>query len=98
MSNNIDMNTLKLFIVQNFGTKIAEGQAQKAGIEPEQFEEANIDENNYLELDEILQDKDLYAQFATLFVEEQDKKQATKDKEQEKEEQLQVKDKNQAGV
>jgi hypothetical protein len=98
MNNSIDTNKLKLFIVQNYGTKIAEGQTQKLGIDANKFEEANLDENNYLELDEIIGDNDLCAQFATLYVEEQDKKQATKDKEQEKEEQMQVKDKNQAGV
>ena len=98
MSTSINPNALKNFILQTVGTKVAQGQAQKHGIDADKYEEANVDENNYLELDEILQDEDLYAQFATMYVEKQEKEQAAKDKEQEKEEQMQVKDKNNAGV
>ena len=99
MTANINPNVLKNFIVKTIGANhLTEKQAQKVGIDSNQFEEANIDENNYLELDEIIQDSDLYEQFATLYVEEQDKKATAKDKEQEKEEQRAIKDKNGAGV
>ena len=99
MSTNVNPNVLKNFIVKTMGVnKLTEKTAEKFGIDANKFEEANIDENDFLELDEIIQDSDLYEQFATLFVEEKDKKQAAKDKEQEKEEQRAVKDKNGAGV
>ena len=99
MSTNINANLLKNFIVKTVGTDhLTEKIAQKHGIDADKFEEANLDENNYLDLDEIIQDSDLYEQFATLYVQEQDEETATKDKEQEKEEQRAVKNKNGAGV
>ncbi len=98
MSANINANVLKNFIVKTIGAgHLTESAARKVGIEKNQFEDANIDENNYLELDEILQDSELYEQFATMYVEEQDKKAET-DQEKEKEEQAKVKDKNGTGV
>ena len=98
MTANINENILKKFIVKTIGAKhLTEKQAQKVSIDPDKFEEANIDENNYLELDEILNDTDLYEQFATMYVEEQDKK-SEADKDKEKEEQAKVKDKNGTGV
>lgn len=99
MSTNINPNALKNFIVKTIGANhLTEKTAQKHGIDANKFEEANVDENQYLELDEIIQNSDLYEQFATLYVEEQDKKTAAKDEEQEKEDQRAVKDKNGAGV
>lgn len=98
MTANINENILKNFIVKTIGAKhLTEKQAQKVSIDTDKFEEANIDENNYLELDEILNDTDLYEQFATMYVEEQDKK-SEADKDKEKEEQAKVKDKNGTGV
>lgn len=99
MSTNVNPNVLKNFIVKTIGANhLTAKQAEKVGVDANKFAEANIDENQYLELDEIIQDTDLYEQFATLYVEEQDKKAAAKDEEQEKEEQNTVKDKNGAGV
>ena len=99
MSTNINANVLKNFIVKAIGgDKLTAQQAQKNNIDANKFEEANIDENNYLELDEIIQDADLYEQFATLFVEEQEKDSAEVDKEKQKEEETKVKDKNESGV
>lgn len=99
MSANINANVLKNFIIKNIGANhLTEKTAQKAGISKDQFDEANVDENKYLELDEILQDNDLYEQFATMYVAEQDDKAKAKDEETEKKEQTQVKDKNGAGV
>lgn len=98
MSANINANILKNFIVKTIGAShLTESQAHKVGIDSKEFDEANLDENNYLELDEILQDSDLYEKFATMYVEEQDKK-AEANKEKEKEEQAKVKDKNESGV
>ena len=99
MSNNINPNLLKNFIINTLGAdKIHKNQANHYDIENDQFDVANKNEDNFLDVTEILEDKDLYAQFATLFVNEQEKKQEAKDKDAEKEEQLQIKDKNKAGV
>lgn len=98
MSTNINANVLKNFIINIGANHLTRTQAQKYDIDDKAFQEANIDENNYLELDEILNNDELYAQFATMYVEEQDKKAETADKEKQKEEQAKVKDKNGAGV
>lgn len=99
MSTNINPNLLKNFIIKTIGSNhLTEKQAQKVGIDAKDYQEANIDENNYLELDEILQDSELYEQFATLYVEDKEQKAATKDDEKDKEEQTKVKDKNGTGV
>ena len=100
MSANINPNVLKNFIVKNLGlNQLTERQAQKKlGIDGNRFEEVNVDENNYVELDEILQDDALYQKFATMYVEEKDNKQNVKDQEKDKEEQAKIKDKNGAGV
>lgn len=99
MSTNINQKAVTLFIIKEVGLNhLTEKAAQKHGISKEQFEEANVDENKYLELDEILNDNDIYQQFATMYVEEQDKKAAAKDEEAKKKEEIQVKDKNGAGV
>ena len=101
MSTQIDnQNAFRSFLVHEFGgDKLSRTQARKFGIDDEKFEEINKDGNLYVELDdEILKDDDLYAQFATMFVEEQDKKADEKDAEKEKEDQNKVKDKNGAGA
>ena len=99
MSTNINPNVLKNFIVKTLGSdRILEKQAQNKGIDADKFEEANRDENCYLDLNEIVQDQDLYNQFAVMYANEQDKKAEAKNKEEEKAEQTQVKDKNGAGV
>lgn len=98
MSTNINANLLKNFIVKTLGADhITAQQAQKVGIDADKYAEANVDENNYLELDEILQDTDLYEQFATMYVQEKEENKAV-DEEKAKEEEAKVKDKNEAGV
>ena len=99
MANTINQNLLKNFIVKTLGTNhLTQKTAQKFGIDNNKYTEANIDENDYLELDEILQDDELFNKFAVMFNEEKDQKIATKDKEKEKEEQTAVQEKNGAGV
>ena len=94
MSAHINTNILKSFIVKTIGAdKLAHDRAQGLGINNDKFDKANENDNNYLELDEILDNKDLYEQFATMFVEEQ-KEADEKDAEKEKEEKNKVKDKN----
>ena len=97
MSTNINANVLKNFIIKTVGAdKLTRNEAQKYDIDANKYQEANIDENNYLELDEIMQDSDLYAQFATMYVEEQDKESEAADDEKQKEEAAKVQDKGES--
>ena len=74
MSTNINANVLKNFIIKTIGAnKLTKNEAQRYDIDANKYVEANKDENAYLELNEILDDSDLYEQFATMYVEEQDK-------------------------
>ena len=99
MANDINPNVLKTFIVKTIGANhLTATSAQKFGVDENKFKEANADENIYLDLDEIIKDDDLFNQFAVMYNEEKDQKAVTKDKEQEKEEQVAVQDKNGAGV
>ena len=59
--------------MKHFPLCYSRNEAQRYDIDADKYTEANKDENAYLELDEILDDKDLYEQFATMFVEEKDK-------------------------
>ena len=97
MSTNINANLLKTFIVKTIGAdKITQNQIQKFDIEQDKYADANKDENAYLELDEIIADKDLYEQFATMYVEEQKQKQDTANADKEKEEAEKVQDKGES--
>ena len=99
MSAQINASILKNFIVKTIGAdKLTSKTAQEYKIDKNDFDKANKDENNYLELDEILDDSELYEKFATLYVEDLEKQEDTKDAEKEKEENTKVKDKNGAGV
>ena len=100
MATNINsQNVIKNFIIRTIGgDRLTEKQAQKFGIDPNKFEAANIDDNDYVGLNEILTDNDLYQQFATMFEQQQEVKNQGKNKEEDKEEQVAVKDKNGAGV
>lgn len=96
MSTNISANVLKNFIVKTIGAdKLTRNEAQRYDIDADKYTEANKDENAYLELDEILDDKDLYEQFATMFVEEKDKENEV-NAEKEKEEATKVQDKGES--
>lgn len=97
MSTNINANVLKNFIIKTVGAdKLTKNEAQRYDIKQDKFDEANADENNYLELDEIIGDSDLYAQFATMYIDEQDKKSETADEEKQKEEAAKVQDKGES--
>lgn len=97
MSNSVNPNVLKNFLVNNLGIrKLDQNQAQKYDIDADKYAEVDQDENG-IDIDEILNDSDLYEQFATLYVEEKDKKAEAKDAEKEKEEANKVDEKNGAG-
>ena len=99
MSTNINFNQLKTFITKDLKIdKLEEKDAKKFGINETQFLDADTDLDEALDVDEILEDTELYTKFATLYTEKQEEKAKAKDKEQEKKEQTQVKDKNGAGV
>lgn len=100
MSTNINPNILKNFIVKTIGAdKLAQNQAQSYGVDAEKFsdETVNKDNNLYLELDEILDDEDLYAHFATLYEEDVEQRENETNQEKEKEEAIKVKEKNSSG-
>ena len=97
MSTNINANVLKNFIIKTVGAdKLTKNEAQRYDIKQDKFDEANADENNYLELDEIIGNSDLYAQFATMYIDEQDKKSEAADEEKQKEEAAKVQDKGES--
>ncbi len=95
MSTEVSANVLKSFLANDLGIrKLDRNQAQKYDIDADKYAEADKDENG-IEIDEILQDSDLYEQFATLYLEEQDKENSV-NAEQEKEEEAKVKDKGES--
>jgi len=94
----IKPDQFKRFLLNTIGTNLDRNEAKKLGVTKEYTEVAEELDTNNIDIDDVIADKDLYEQFATLFVAEQDKKTDTKDKEKEKEKQKRVEDKNQAGV
>lgn len=98
MSTNISENVLKNFIVKTVGTSMTVDEAKKLGVEKEFQAVTEEKDEILLDFNEIIQDADLYEQFATLYVNDKEQKAQAKDKEQEKEEQIAVKDKNGTGI
>ena len=97
MSTYIDSNTLKNFLVHTLKVeRLTKDDAIKYDIKVDKLDKADVDENNYLDLDEIIEDKDLYKKFAALYEQEQEKKTEAKDKEKQKEEQSKVGSKSEA--
>ena len=95
MSTEVSVNVLKTFLANDLGIrKLDQNQAQKYDIDADKYAEVDKDENG-IEIDEILQDSDLYEQFAALYLEEQDKENSV-NAEQEKEEEAKVKDKGES--
>ncbi len=95
MSTEVSANVLKTFLANNLGIrKLDQNQAQKYDIDADKYAEVDQDENG-IEIDEILQDSDLYEQFATMYLEEKDKANGA-DAEKEKEEEAKVKDKGES--
>ena len=95
---NINSQQLYQFVSSKIGNSLTLNEAVKLGVNKEYIEtslELDVDE---IDIDEILEDKDLYAQCATLYVEDKEKAQEAKDKDKEKEEQEKVQDKNEAGI
>ena len=82
MSTNISENVLKNFIVKTVGTSMTVDEAKKLGVEKEFQAVTEEKDEILLDFNEIIQDADLYEQFATLYVNEKEQKAQAKDKEQ----------------
>lgn len=98
MNTNINASQLKTFILEKVGDKLNANEAQKLKITEEYNNLAEELDQTEIHFEDIVQDGDLYEQFAVLYTEEKEQDTAAKDKEAEKEEQNKVQDKNQAGV
>ena len=98
MNTNINTSLLKTFILEKVGDTLNADEAQKLKITDEYENIAEELDQTEIHFEDIVQDEDIYEQFATLYIEEKEQKAAAKDKEAEKEEQNKVQDKNQAGV
>ena len=105
MSNNINPQLFKKFIIDKIGMSLDKNEAKKLGVKNEfdaAIAEVDVDdldiEIDDIDLNDILKDKnsDLYKNFAVKYETELEKKQEAKDKEKEKEEETRVKDKNDA--
>ena len=98
MSATVNTNAFRDFIVSHWGSKITQEKANNLGISQDKFDAANTNDNEFLEINEILVDQDLYEQFATMFNEEKEKKAEKKDAQQEKKELTSVNQKGGAGA
>ena len=96
MSTNINTQSLKKFIMQtlNVGQKLDSREAKELGVLDEYNNAVGQDEID-ISVEDVLDDKDLYAQFATMYTAEIEKNNEV-DKEKEKEEQNKVNEKNEA--
>ena len=84
MSTHINENLLKHFIQKTIGPhNLNVDKARELGIDANKVKEADSDGEDDVTVDEILDDESLYEEFATLYVQEQEKEQEAKDKEQE---------------
>ena len=97
MDANVNFNVLKNFLTNDLGIRqLNQEQAEDYDIDADKFAEVAQDEN-VVEVNDILEDDDLYEQFATLYVEKKELKTDEKNKDQEKEEQTKIDEKNGAG-
>jgi hypothetical protein len=98
MSTNINNSLLKNWIIEKVGNTLNLREARDLSIEDAY--QNSVEEMDEIDIDDIFDNfnSDLYEEFATLYVTEQDKKTVAKDKEEEKEEQAKIKNKNGAGV
>ena len=74
MSTSINANVLKNFIMKTVGNDLTAKEAQKLGVDDEYQAAVEELDVNSLDLDDIIQDTDLYEQFATLYVTEKEQK------------------------
>ena len=94
---SINTNVVQAAMQKAFGgLTITRSEAQNLGIDNDDFEKANTDQDeNTLSIKEALEDDNIYEQFATMCLNEQDTKNEV-NKEKEKEKDTRRMDKNQA--
>ena len=94
MSTNINTQSLKKFIMQtlNVGQKLDSMEAKKLGVLDEYNNAVGQDEID-ISVEDVLDNEDLYAQFATMYTAEIEK---NNEVDKEKEEQNKVNEKNEA--
>ena len=97
MSTNINSFELKNFILDKIGKQDFNAQkAREFDVKQDTFDEADVNDDTILDIDEIMENDDIVAQFTTLYNVEQEKKSEAKDKEKQKEDNVAVSGKNQA--
>lgn len=94
MSTNINTQSLKKFIIKQIGLRFDEKEARDLKMLKEYNNAVGQDVDD-ISIEEILDNKDLYTQFATMYTAEIEKNNKV-DKEKEKEEQNKVNEKNEA--
>ena len=91
MSALVNKNLVRKFVLaQNLNHVTERTAKEKLGINKTEFNEANTDENNYLEIDELLEDDKVFEKLAVLYSEELERSAAESDEEKEKEKQKKV--------
>lgn len=98
MANDINLNFLERLIRKDIGRSLDSKEAKDVlDLNNKEFAEL-AESKDELDIDDIMDDDDLLALFATEYKAELDKKQEAKDKEKEKEEENKVQEKNGAGI
>lgn len=83
---NINAVSLKKFITKTLGIhELKLHDLNKFDINKSDFSKADVDVNSNVDIDEILENDELYEQFAVLYTEQQDKLAEAEEKEEEKE-------------
>ena len=69
MANQINTNIFTKFVIEKIGTDtiLTKDEAKDLQIDESAILEADVDENEYLDLDEILDNETLYEQFAVMY-------------------------------
>ncbi|MBQ7125856.1 hypothetical protein IJO12_02095 [bacterium] len=69
MANQINTNIFTKFVIEKIGNDkiLTKDEAKDLQIDESAILEADVDENEYLDLDEILDNETLYEQFAVMY-------------------------------
>lgn len=69
MANQINTNIFTKFVIEKIGNDkiLTKDEAKDLQIDESAVLEADVDENEYLDLDEILDNETLYEQFAVMY-------------------------------
>ena len=90
MSTNIGKNELSNFFINKFhSNKISFEDAKKLGVNVEKFKDSDVDDDSQFEIDEIVDDKELYAAFTAIVEKENDTPEADPEKEKDENNKIQ---------